>query len=530
MKTLNKLITMSLLVLLMGVPALLKAQTNGNGNVTIQEFDLNNFSQIEVSGAFKVEISQSEQYFVKIETDDNLFNNIEVKVRNGKLELGSKNIRKYTKMTAMIGMPNLSALEASGATAVSSDNTFTGESLVLSISGASKANLKLDYNSIETTLSGASKINLEGQAESHLAQISGASKLDAGQLQTTSTILHASGASKAHLWAQDHLETHTSGAAKVQMDHTPEVWFSNGKQMSGQSDTKVVLSRPGYADTTRVNIGDLNIEVIDGDNVTVNVAGRRIIVDEDGNVDIKKKNKEKKRKFNGHWAGLELGFNGLLTPDFSMNYPKEHSYLDLRMEKSINVNLNFFEQNIPLNKARNVGLVSGLGLSWNNYRFGNNVYITPDSATLKGYIMDDVSVRKSKITNLYLTVPLLFEVQSKGTRNAEKLHFAAGVIGGWRIRTHSKIYYNEPNKEFRLRDPETGALSPVIKRSPDATNRAIVKKYDSFHMAPLKLDATLRAGWGIVNIYANYSITSLFIEDRGPELYPFSVGLVLAGW
>jgi hypothetical protein len=530
MKTLNKAITFSLIAFFLLGATMLKAQISGNGQVSILEYDLNNFNQIEVSGAFEVELSQSDEYFVRIETDENLFPNIEVKVRNEKLELGSKNIRKYSIMKAIIGMPELNGFEASGAVFLSSDNILAGESLILSLSGASKANLVLDYNFIETTLSGACKLTLEGQAESHSAKISGASKLHAGQLQTTSTVLHASGASKAHLWAQDHLETNTSGAATVSLDNTPEVWFSNGKQMSGQSDKKVVQTGRNKGDTTRVNIGDLNIEVIEDENVTVNIAGRKIVVDEDGNVDIKKKGKEKKRKFNGHWAGLELGFNGLLTPDFFMSYPKEDSYLDLRMEKSINVNLNFFEQNIPLNKARNVGLVSGLGLSWNNYRFGNNVYITPDSATLKGYLMDGVSVRKSKLTNLYLTVPLLFEVQSKGNKTMEKLHFAAGVIGGWRIRTHTKIYYNEPNKEFRLRDPETGTLLPIVQRSPDASNRAIVKKYDSFHMAPLKLDATVRAGWGIVNLYANYSITSLFIEDKGPELYPFSIGLLVTGW
>ncbi len=97
MKTLNKLILSSLLMLLMMVPTMLKAQTTGNGNVSIQEFDLQNFNQIEVSGAFDVELSQSEQYFVKIETDENLFNNIEVKVQDGKLVLGSKKHQKIHK-------------------------------------------------------------------------------------------------------------------------------------------------------------------------------------------------------------------------------------------------------------------------------------------------------------------------------------------------------------------------------------------------------------------------------------------------
>ncbi len=111
------------------------------------------------------------------------------------------------------------------------------------------------------------------------------------------------------------------------------------------------------------------------------------------------------------------------------------------------------------------------------------------------------------------------------------MHFAAGVVVGWRVRTHTKIYYNDANTTFNLRDPETGNLLPISLQSPANSNRNIVKDYDSFHMRPFKLDAGIRAGWGgIVNLYANYSLTSLFIKDKGPELYPFSVGIALTSW
>ena len=110
------------------------------------------------------------------------------------------------------------------------------------------------------------------------------------------------------------------------------------------------------------------------------------------------------------------------------------------------------------------------------------------------------------------------------------MHFAAGVVAGWRISSHTKVYYNEANKVFNLRDTETGNLLPTSMQSPGNSNRNISKNYDSFHMRPFKLDAGIRMGWGIVNLYANYSLTSLFIKDRGPELYPFSVGIALSSW
>jgi hypothetical protein len=36
---------------------------------------------------------------------------------------------------------------------------------------------------------------------------------------------------------------------------------------------------------------------------------------------------------------------------------------------------------------------------------------------------------------------------------------------------------------------------------------------------------TARVGYKEVAIFANYYMTSLFKPDRGPELYPFSIGL-----
>jgi hypothetical protein len=49
-------------------------------------------------------------------------------------------------------------------------------------------------------------------------------------------------------------------------------------------------------------------------------------------------------------------------------------------------------------------------------------------------------------------------------------------------------------------------------------------------MQPFRWDAYAGIGWGIINLYATYSLNPLFRENRGPELYPFSVGITLVNW
>lgn len=511
------------LVLLLSTYAV-TAQTAGSGNVIGKSYEISGFDGLSVSGVFHVEIIQSDDFSLYIETDDNLFDKIEVDVSNaGILNLGISNTRKITTLKATVTMPSLKSLEASGATNVQTANTFAGEELRLEVSGAAGVSLDMNYQKLHSEISGAAKVKLTGSADNHKSELSGAAKLTANALKTSTSTIDASGASNAYILATEALYVETSGAASVKYDEKPKSFNTNAVINTKQGS---VHASP-FRDTVNVKVGNIKVQVIEGDSTQVRVGDRVLVVDDNGNVEYKR---EKKHRFNGHWAGVELGLNGLLTPDVNMSFPAGQEYLDLRMEKSVNVNLNFFEQNISLNKSGTFGMVSGLGLTWNNYRFANDVMLTGDSSVLKGYYMEGVSVRKSKLTNVYLTVPLYFELQSKATRTKEKLHFAAGVVVGWRIRSHTKLYFDEDNKSYRLRDPETNQLLPVAMQSPGNNDRNISKDYDSFYMRPFKADASIRAGWGIVNLYANYSLTSLFIKDKGPEVYPFAVGIALSGW
>jgi hypothetical protein len=535
MKTATILKSILLLLMFNSIAISSIAQKTGDGNVVKKTIELPAFDRISVGGAMKVILTQASEQKVTVEVDGNLLENLGIKVVDGELKLSSGSYRKATVLKAEISMPKLTGIDASGASFVSTANQFTGGFLSLEASGASHIIFDGVYEKVETGLSGASKITLKGKSDILETNMSGASKLLAEDFEVRDANVEASGASDAYVNATENLEIQTSGASKVhhkqgvksvETDIEMEIEEIETEIENGEWGNVNVYDSP-TGDTVRVKVGNLNIEVIDGDSTSVKIGSRSITVDEDGNVKVCK---EKRVKFNGHWAGVELGVNGWLTPDFNMSFPKEDSYLDLRMEKSINFNLNLFEQNIALNRAKTIGLVSGVGISWNNYRFSNDVFLTSDSAYFKAFFMEGVSVKKSKLTNMYITVPLFFEVQTNAVKNSERLHLAVGVIGGWRISSHSKLYFNEANKEFTLVDPATDETLPMIFRSPNSSDRNITKNFDGFDMRPLKLDASIRAGWGIVSLYANYSIFSLWIKDKGPEVYPFSAGICLAGW
>jgi hypothetical protein len=53
------------------------------------------------------------------------------------------------------------------------------------------------------------------------------------------------------------------------------------------------------------------------------------------------------------------------------------------------------------------------------------------------------------------------------------------------------------------------------------------KNKGDFNLSPLRWGVTARVGYKDVSLFANYYMTSLFKPGRGPELYPFTIGLAI---
>lgn len=512
-------------MLFVGNFAFAQKSISGNGNVVEKKFNNSDFNRIEVSGSMDVTLTQSETYSIVISADENLFDdNIFVEQINNTLRIGSKNIRKATQMKAFISLPDLIYIQASGASEVKTESeNFKLDELTVKLSGASEAELSLECTHFTTSISGASDLKISGTSSVCEYTVSGASALRTSDFIADTVYVTASGASKARVHATQLLSYISSGASDIKFNTTPQPKHIIEKGVSGSYTYNLVDYN--YSDTTQVNVGGLKIKVVEkSDSTKVSVGRLEIVVGDNNYVDISRKPKTKKRKFNGHWSGVDLGVNGWLTPDFDMSFEDGLEYMDLRMEKSINVNVNLFEQNFTLSKKGNFGMYTGLGFSWNNYRFSNDVMLKDELGATVGYIMEGVSVRKSKLVNTYLTVPLLFEIQNK----KDNLFFAAGVTGGLRILSHTKIYFDDSKQEYILTDVLTGEQVGEIQKTPNKRYRNIEKDFDSFHMNAFKLDASVRAGWGIVKLYFNYSLTPLFSKDKGPEVYPFAAGISFA--
>ena len=174
-----------------------------------------------------------------------------------------------------------------------------------------------------------------------------------------------------------------------------------------------------------------------------------------------------KKKYNGHWAGVELGINGYVNSNFNMNFDPNYPYMNMNTARSMVVNLNPFEFNVNLVK-NHFGFTSGLGFQLSNYYFTGSYVMIADSAQLVAYKIKDannnyVGLKQDKLFVSYLNIPLLFEFQTNPKRNLKSFHVSLGVIGGVRLCSYSKQKYNSIDQTYYLVDDKGSRLASIMQ-------------------------------------------------------------------
>ena len=272
-----------------------------------------------------------------------------------------------------------------------------------------------------------------------------------------------------------------------------EVREDIGKTEVSLLNNKINIKDDNFNDTTTIRIGRKNIEIVEGDHRT------RVNVTRSDDWDDPDWDWRPHKRFNGHWSGIELGFNSLQDKDYSMYPESEKGFMDLDQPKSLEVNINFIEYNIVLKDDR-LGLVTGMGYSMNNYRLDNDLTLEKkDDRLIHPVPPEGGKASKSKLLVSYLTVPFMLELQLPVNGHSNSFFIAGGLLGGINLGSHTKVKYDH-------------------NKSKDRGN---------FNINPFKGAAIIRAGLKNISLYATYSMTSLFKDDKGPEMHPFSVGISL---
>ncbi|MDR0908001.1 MAG: PorT family protein [Rikenellaceae bacterium] len=223
--------------------------------------------------------------------------------------------------------------------------------------------------------------------------------------------------------------------------------------------------------------------------MSVRVAGYELLLERDYTTRSSVSVKKFRRPYGGRIGTWELGFNGFDTRgnSYSMYPTDEKGFMELDMAKSLSLTMNMFTFATSFTRNNALGLTMAVGFTSNNY-----VFDTQSRFAKAGRMIHPVAaetlLKKSKLSTLALHVPLALEINP--SRN---FFFSVGGYVDLVLKSRLKSKF-----------PKEKVWSP----------------YTNF----LQAGVTARAGFRNLYLFANYGLTDMFKDGRGPALNPYTFG------
>jgi hypothetical protein len=343
--------------------------------------------------------------------------------------------------------------------------------------------------------SGASTLKLVGTSPNLFAEISGASTLKTYELSADKVTITTTGASTAKIFVNEKLIANASGASNIKIK-------GDAKDISAEASPAASITKT--LDQNKIDKSSSK------DSTVYNWKSKKIIIidkGEDGETyydTVNVKHKYTNEDFN-HWAGFSMGVNGYVGSNGSTLMPKPTNYLDLDYSRSFNFQFNLFERHLNIVR-NNFKLVTGFGFDYHSYAFSRKTNLNPNTDSLGNFGSVDTSntfsYKKNKFRNTYIQVPLLLEFNTSNNPN-KSFHMAFGVIGEYLILSRTKQKLEQNNFDFTK------------------------ERKDSYNLSPFAAKAHVNIGYRGFTAFGEYSLTPMFQKGKGPELYPFTVGVRL---
>jgi hypothetical protein len=228
-----KNVTTKIITVLVGLSFLLSACEKDNtimpsANVTTQDRTIVDYSGIEVSTAFTVDVTfSSTEEKIVIEANDNLHAYIDVIKSGNNLRIKLKdniNIHGNATLKAHITTGNtLEEIFVAEASLVTLNNQLDATDVTVSLAGASFLNGPITAQSITVFADGASNVTMQGTADTFTVNAAGASIVGTFDMIGQNADINLSGASNASITVNGIINLTASGASVLNYKGTANV-------------------------------------------------------------------------------------------------------------------------------------------------------------------------------------------------------------------------------------------------------------------------------------------------------------------
>lgn len=230
--------------------------SEGSGQVVVQAYDLRDFTEVALTSAGRLLVSQGD-YAVSTSAEDNVLPSLRVNVRDGVLVFGrdvdwTDGVRPTVPVEFRVSLPAVGAVRVAGS-GEAAIGEVAGEALGLRVSGSggiragtlrtASLNIQvsgsgdvqvsaLHSDALHCNVSGSGNVSIAGEAEAVTVEVNGAGLYRGRALRSAVADVTVRGSGKAFVWAQGKLAASITGSGRVTYRGAPVVQAST--QGNGQ--------------------------------------------------------------------------------------------------------------------------------------------------------------------------------------------------------------------------------------------------------------------------------------------------------
>lgn len=197
----------------------------GEGPIVERKVNLDPIKGVSLPGSAKVYLTQGSGQEVRITGQENIIDNLNLKVRGEIWQIDNKRPVWHSEPVKIhITLEDLRLLKISGSGVIEFVNHFSNQKdLEIRISGSGKMDLDLDARDINANISGSGDLFMQGTADHLDFSISGSGSVKAYDLTAQKANVRISGSGGMEITVDDRLDAHVSGSGNVFYKGNPRV-------------------------------------------------------------------------------------------------------------------------------------------------------------------------------------------------------------------------------------------------------------------------------------------------------------------
>jgi hypothetical protein len=227
-----------LVVIVLSSCRLIGKRIKGSGSVTVQTHSVSGYSNVDVGGAIDVYVKQDSTHSVRVETDDNLHEYMDISQEGGTLYIDVKknyNLKPSKGIKVYVAGPSFRKFRASGACDLFTEGPISNnEDIVISLSGSCDAQMEIKAPRTKASLTGAGSLVLSGQTRDLELDGTGSSRMRCMNMLAENVDVDITGSGNAEVFASVKLDVSVTGSGNVKYKGNASV----SQKVSGSGSVK----------------------------------------------------------------------------------------------------------------------------------------------------------------------------------------------------------------------------------------------------------------------------------------------------